>query len=72
MVKICKIIGKENDIPLFEQYSEGVKKAYQELVNKPAYTLLDTDRQAKLVRPLYMNLLRKEKSYSVIKLGLTE
>ena len=61
MVKICEIIGKEKDIPLFEQYSEGVKKAYQELVNKPAYTL-DTDRQAKLVRPLYMNLLNEEQA----------
>ena len=39
-----------------KEYSEGAKKAYQELVERKDFTL-DTDRQAKLVRPLYMDLL---------------
>ena len=41
------------------EYSEGAKCAYQELVTKDGYSL-DTDRQAKLVRPLYMGLLTPE------------
>ena len=36
-----------------------MKRAYQELVEKPKFSL-DTNRQAKLVRPLYMGLLSKE------------
>ena len=61
MVEISKILGKNENIPLLEEYSNGVKKAYQELVTKPEHTL-DTDRQAKLVRPLYMNLLTPEQT----------
>ena len=41
------------------EYSEGAKRAYRELVTKPKFSL-DTDRQAKLVRPLYMGLLTAE------------
>ena len=59
MVEISKLVGKEQDIPLFKEYSDGVKRAYQELVNKPKYTL-DTDRQCKHVRPLYFHLLNEE------------
>ena len=43
---------------LYLEYAEGVKKAYQELVTKPNFSL-DTDRQAKLVRPLYLYLLNE-------------
>ena len=56
MMKISNILDKKEDIPLFEEYRDGVKKAYQELVSKEADSL-DTDRQAKLVRPLYLSLL---------------
>ena len=59
MVEISSLVGKEENIPLFKEYSEGVKRAYQELVTKPRHSL-DTNRQAKLVRPLYMNLLSEE------------
>ena len=59
MVKISELLNRNEDIALFKEYSEGVKKAYQELVSKPKFTL-DTNRQAKLVRPLYMNLLTDE------------
>ena len=61
MVEISILIGREENILLFKEYSEGVKHAYQELVTKPRYTL-DTNRQAKLVRPLYMNLLKEEQT----------
>ena len=40
-------------------YSEGCKKAYQELVTQGKYAL-DTDRQAQLVRPLALNLLNEQ------------
>lgn len=59
MVEISELLHKEENIPLFKEYSEGVKKAYQELVTKPKFSL-DTNRQAKLVRPLYMDLLTEE------------
>ena len=59
MIEISKLCNKEENIPLFEEYRDGVKKAYQELVTKPKFTL-DTNRQAKLVRPLYMHLLNDE------------
>jgi alpha-L-rhamnosidase len=49
-------MGDEANLPLFKEYSDGCKKAYGELITKKDYSL-DTDRQAKLVRPLYMNLL---------------
>ncbi|MBR4421547.1 MAG: family 78 glycoside hydrolase catalytic domain, partial [Erysipelotrichaceae bacterium] len=56
MAEICHILKKEEDAELLEEYAEGCRKAYQELITQKAYSI-DTDRQAKLVRPLYMNLL---------------
>lgn len=56
MVKICKILHREEFTDKLNEYSVGIKKAYQELVSKEKYTL-DTNRQSKLVRPLYMHLL---------------
>lgn len=58
VLEIADIIGKNDDIRLkkIKEYSDGAKRAYQEYVSKPKYSL-DTDRQAKLVRPLYMGLL---------------
>ena len=61
MVKISKLLGKEEDMPLFKEYSEGVKNAYQELVTKPRHSL-NTDRQCRQVRPLYFNLLNEEQT----------
>lgn len=57
-LEITKILNKPQDERLnkIKEYSEGAKKAYQELVERKDFTL-DTDRQAKLVRPLYMDLL---------------
>ena len=59
MIEISNILHKEENISLFEEYRDGVRKAYQELVSKPKFSL-DTNRQAKLVRPLYMHLLTSE------------
>ena len=61
VLKIAEILGKPQDKTLtkIQEYSDGAKRAYQELVNKKKFTL-NTDRQAKLVRPLYMGLLTAE------------
>lgn len=61
VLEIADILGKKEDKTLakIKKYSDGAKRAYQELVTKKNFNL-DTDRQAKLVRPLYMGLLSKE------------
>lgn len=56
MAEIAEHLGKAEDAELYRRYAEGCRRAYQALVEKPGFTL-DTDRQAKLVRPLYMRLL---------------
>ena len=56
MEKIAKLLGKDEDASEYRRVSEGCRLAYRELVKKPEFSL-DTDRQAQLVRPLYMNLL---------------
>lgn len=64
MAEIAQHLGKQEDASIFHRYSDGCRRAYQELVDKKAHTL-DTDRQAKLVRPLKLNLLnKKQKSYA--------
>lgn len=61
VLKIADILQKPKTKRLdrIQKYSEGAKRAYRELVTKPKFSL-DTDRQAKLVRPLYMGLLTEE------------
>ncbi len=61
VLEVARILGKPSSKELgrIKEYSEGARRAYQELVTKPKH-LLDTDRQAKLVRPLYMGLLTPE------------
>ncbi len=63
VLEVAGILGKNDDKRLakIREYSEGAKRAYEELVTKPKFTL-DTDRQAKLVRPLYMGLLTEEQT----------
>lgn len=56
MMEIAGYLGKQQDKALFEKYRDGCTKAYRELVTLPGYTL-DTNQQAKLVRPLYLRLL---------------
>ena len=45
----------------FCKYSEGSKKAYQAMAETADYSL-DTDRQARLVRPLAFNLLDEQQT----------
>lgn len=63
VLEIAEILGKPKDKQLekIKRYSDGAKRAYQELVTKKKSSL-DTDRQAKLVRPLYMGLLTEEQT----------
>ena len=55
MIEIVKKLGHTADIPLYEEYHHGCKKAY---VNQ--FTPVNTDRQSKLVRPLALGLLDGE------------
>ena len=65
MMEIAEYLGKTEDIPLYKEYRDGCREAYRELVHLPFYSL-DTDRQAKLVRPLYMHLLdEKDEKYEL-------
>ena len=56
MSKIAERVGHAEDAKEFRRYADGCKQAYRELVSGGPYSL-DTDRQAQLVRPLYMDLL---------------
>lgn len=56
MCEIAKYMNDSTNLPLFEEYKNGCAEAYRELITKNGYSI-DTDRQAKLVRPLYMHLL---------------
>ena len=61
MTEIAYRLGYSEDAKEFRRYADGCRKAYQELVSGGKYTL-DTDRQAQLVRPLYMDLLTDEQT----------
>ncbi len=61
MTEIAEVLGKTDDKKRFSEYAEKAKIGYGKLIECPKFSL-DTDRQAKLVRPLYMNLLNEEKS----------
>ena len=61
MSGIAERLGHKEDAREFTRYAEGCKRAYQELVSGGAYTL-DTDRQAQLVRPLYLDLLDEQQT----------
>lgn len=58
MSKIADILNIKEDKAIFDKYADGAKKAYDYLIVKKG--LLDTDRQAKLVRPLALGLLDGE------------
>lgn len=68
MVEIADELGKKTDIQVYMEYRDGAKKTYQKLIKLPKYSL-DTDRQARLVRPLYMTLLdEKDTNYAKMRL----
>jgi len=58
MQEIASALDKKEDLQLFREYADGAKKAYQWLYLR--FGVIDTDRQAKLVRPLSMNLVQDE------------
>ena len=58
MAEIAEALNYSDDAVLFSKYSEGSKKAYQAMAEDSDYSL-NTDRQARLVRPLAFNLLNK-------------
>lgn len=55
MAEIAGILGRDGDKNTFEKYAKGAKLAYNHLFVKSG--ALDTDRQAKTVRPLALGLL---------------
>lgn len=61
MAEIAEALGKQDDKKRFSEYAEKAKTGYGKLVECPKFSL-DTDRQAKLVRPLYMNLLNEKQA----------
>ena len=61
MAEIAGILGKADDRNRYETYSEKVRKGYRALVKTKKFSL-DTDRQAKLVRPLFFDLLDEEQT----------
>ena len=59
MAEISSVLGKSEDEKRYKDYAEKARLGYRELVKGKKFSL-DTDRQAKLVRPLYLRLLDKE------------
>lgn len=59
--EIAEKLGHNADAKKYKEISNNCKKAYQALVRTDDY-LLDTDRQARLVRPLAFNLLDEEQT----------
>ena len=61
MAEIAGVLGKQDDKKRFSEYAEKAKTGYGKLIECPEFTLY-TDRQAKLVRPLYMGLLDEKQA----------
>ena len=63
MAEVADFLGKDADKTLFREYADGAKKAYQWLFLRGGAP--DTDRQAKLVRPLAFGLTDGESKEAV-------
>ncbi|MGM9602832.1 MAG: family 78 glycoside hydrolase catalytic domain [Faecousia sp.] len=61
MSEIAALLGKQNDSAWYGEIGEKVREGYQHLVEAPKFSL-DTDRQAKLVRPLHLKLLNEQQT----------
>ena len=59
MAEIAEELNFSDDAVLFRKYSEGSRKAYQAMAETADHSL-DTDRQARLVRPLAFDLLNEQ------------
>lgn len=57
--RISTLLGHQEDVKKVNRFSEGAKESYLALLKHKGYTL-DTDRQAKLVRPLDFGILEGE------------
>ena len=58
MAKAAEVLGKADDAARYQDYADGASKAYSEMFLKGSAP--DTDRQAKLVRPLFMGIGTEE------------
>ena len=68
MTKIAHVLRKEKDAALYTKHADRVREGYRKLIQTEKYSY-DTDRQAKLVRPLYLNLLDgKQKEFAKTRL----
>lgn len=61
MAEIAELIGKEKDKELYIKKANLLREGYQKLIETKKYNY-DTDRQAKLVRPLYLKLLNEKQT----------
>ena len=61
MSEIAEELGEKKDAEFYEEKAAKIKRGYQELVKCEGFTL-DTNRQARLVRPLYFNLLDEKQT----------
>ncbi len=61
MAGIAEILQKPEDKERFLSYAEKARSGYRALISTKKHSL-DTDRQAKLVRPLYFGLLDGEQA----------
>ena len=61
MAEIAEALGKEQDKERFLHYATVATEGYRMLVETKDHSI-DTDRQAKLVRPLYLDLLDEKHS----------
>ncbi|MGI5989484.1 MAG: family 78 glycoside hydrolase catalytic domain [Lachnospiraceae bacterium] len=63
MARIARIIDKPDEAPEYDRQAVKAKRAYSAYIHTKAS--LDTDRQAKLVRPLAVGILNgKDKAYA--------
>ena len=61
MAEIAETLGKEEDAAYYQSWAENCKRSYQVLRKTKKFSL-DTDRQARLVRPLAFGLLDGEQT----------
>ncbi len=61
MKEIAEALGETEDAAIYAKYAEKARIGYRKLIETPKFSL-DTDRQAKLVRPLYMDLLDEKQT----------
>ena len=56
MSEIAALLGKYSEAARYTDFGNKVREGYQHLMEAPKFSL-DTDRQAKLIRPLHLDLL---------------